>query len=143
MATRKPRRPCAHAGCTQWATDGSYCAQHAAEVREKLKARRAEFTRRADDERASANDRGYTFAWRKARKAWIIRHPLCAICGQPATDVDHIIPHRGNRELFWDSSNWQSLCHECHSKKSYTERHSTGRKKIPEADPEMGIMIIP
>ena len=142
MATRKPRRPCAHPGCQQWATDGSYCAKHVAEVREKLKARRAEFTRRADDERASANDRGYTFAWRKARKAWIIRHPLCAICGQPATDVDHIIPHRGNRELFWDSSNWQSLCHECHSRKSYGERHNTGRKKVPEAD-DMGIMIIP
>ena len=141
MATVKPRRPCAHPGCQQWATDGSYCAKHAAEVREKLKARRAEFTRRADDERASANDRGYTFAWRKARKAWIIRHPLCAICGQPATDVDHIIPHRGNRELFWDSSNWQSLCHECHSRKSYGERHSIGRKKPPETD-DMGIMII-
>ena len=62
--------------------------------------------------------------------------------GAPATDVDHIIPHRGDKKLFWDSGNWQSLCHECHSRKSYSERRSTGRKK-PEPDPEMGIFIIP
>ena len=142
MTTRKPRRPCAHPGCQQWAVLGSYCKAHAAEWQEKLKARRAEFARRADEERASADDRGYTFAWRKARKAWIIRHPLCAICGKPATDVDHITPHRGDRTLFWDTNNWQSLCHECHSRKSYGERHRTGKKQ-PEADPEMGIMIIP
>jgi len=32
-----------------------------------------------------------------------------------ATVVDHITPHRGNTQLFWDSSNWQSLCEECHN----------------------------
>jgi len=31
---------------------------------------------------------------------------------KPATDVDHVIPHRGNRSLFWDEENWQALCHE-------------------------------
>ena len=140
MTTRKPRRPCAHPGCQQWATQGSYCEKHAAEHQKA----RAEFARRADQERPSANDRGYTSEWRRARKAWIIRHPLCAICGNPATDVDHIIPHRGDRKLFWDSGNWQSLCHECHSRKSYTERINTGaRSKIPEVDPDMGVMIIP
>jgi hypothetical protein len=24
-----------------------------------------------------------------------------------ATDVDHIIPHRGDKKLFWNESNWQ------------------------------------
>lgn len=142
MTTRKPRRSCAHPGCREWAVKGSYCAQHAAEWEAKLRARRAEYARRADEERPSADSRGYTSEWRKARKAWIIRHPLCAICGAPATDVDHIIPHRGNRELFWDTGNWQSLCHECHSRKSYGERRKSGRKN-PESDAEMGIMIIP
>lgn len=142
MATVKPRRSCAHPGCREWAVKGSYCAQHAAEWEAKLRARRAAYARRADEERPSADSRGYTFEWRKARKAWIIRHPLCAICGAPATDVDHIIPHRGNRELFWDTGNWQSLCHECHSRKSYGERRKSGGKK-PESDAEMGIMIIP
>jgi 5-methylcytosine-specific restriction protein A len=35
-----------------------------------------------------------------------------------ATDVDHVIPHRGNERLFWDEGNWQALCHECHSAKT-------------------------
>ena len=31
-----------------------------------------------------------------------------------ATVVDHIIPHRGDKTLFWDETNWQSLCKTCH-----------------------------
>jgi 5-methylcytosine-specific restriction endonuclease McrA len=27
-----------------------------------------------------------------------------------ANVVDHRIPHRGDQALFWDRSNWQSLC---------------------------------
>lgn len=36
----------------------------------------------------------------------------------PAVDVDHIIPHRGDWDLFWDASNLCSLCVACHSKKT-------------------------
>jgi len=32
----------------------------------------------------------------------------------PATVVDHIIPHKGDDKLFWDQTNWQPLCKECH-----------------------------
>ena len=28
--------------------------------------------------------------------------------------VDHVVPHRGDRMLFWDSTNWQALCSACH-----------------------------
>ncbi|MGM9590559.1 MAG: HNH endonuclease signature motif containing protein, partial [Faecousia sp.] len=38
----------------------------------------------------------------------------------PATVVDHIIPHRGDRKLFWDESNWQPLCKDCHNRKTGT-----------------------
>ena len=38
-----------------------------------------------------------------------------------ATDVDHITPHRGDRQLFWDESNWQPLCHRHHSMKTARE----------------------
>ncbi|EXU58072.1 HNH endonuclease family protein [Acinetobacter baumannii 24845_10] len=31
-----------------------------------------------------------------------------------ATVVDHIIPHRGDQEIFWDEMNWQALCSKCH-----------------------------
>ncbi|MEO4040348.1 HNH endonuclease signature motif containing protein [Hoeflea sp. CAU 1731] len=39
------------------------------------------------------------------------------MCGKPAKVVDHIIPHKGDRKLFWDRSNWQPLCTPCHSSK--------------------------
>lgn len=59
--------------------------------------------------------------YRKARERFLTKHPFCAVCGRPATDLDHIIPHRGSEKLFWDQSNWQGLCHSCHSKKTIEE----------------------
>lgn len=61
--------------------------------------------------------------WTRARVTYLGHHPLCVDCQQhgkatAATDVDHIIPHRGDMELFWDVNNWQALCHSCHSKKT-------------------------
>lgn len=31
-----------------------------------------------------------------------------------AVVVDHKVPHRGDMNLFWDKSNWQALCKQCH-----------------------------
>ncbi|WP_189426952.1 HNH endonuclease [Devosia pacifica] len=28
---------------------------------------------------------------------------------------DHITPHRGDDQLFWDRTNWQALCAHCHN----------------------------
>lgn len=75
------------------------------------KARKARF----DKTRPSARQRGYTVAWERERKLWLHHHPTCAFCGQPATVVDHIVPHRGNREAFWNWRDWQSLCQPCHN----------------------------
>jgi 5-methylcytosine-specific restriction protein A len=41
-----------------------------------------------------------------------------------ATVVDHILPHRGDRVLFWDRSNWQALSKKCHDRK--TAEHDGG-----------------
>ena len=70
-------------------------------------------------ERGSANDRGYTWAWRKASKAFLASHPTCEYCDQrgeitPSTLVDHKIPHRGDQKLFWDKTNWAASCKPCH-----------------------------
>jgi len=32
--------------------------------------------------------------------------------------VDHIQPHRGDQLLFWDRTNWQTLCKRCHDQKT-------------------------
>lgn len=41
---------------------------------------------------------------------------MCEQVGRitPATVVDHIKPHKGDPELFWDTGNWQPLCKTCH-----------------------------
>ena len=76
-----------------------------------------------DRVRGGADARGYDSRWRKARKLFLERNPLCVECRKegrltPATVVDHIIPHRGDRKLFWDESNWQPLCKEHHDRKT-------------------------
>jgi 5-methylcytosine-specific restriction protein A len=57
----------------------------------------------------------YDHRWRKARAAFLAEHPLCRYCEEagklaPATVVDHVIPHKGNEELFWNVDNWAPLC---------------------------------
>jgi len=69
----------------------------------------------------SARARGYTTAWEGEAKRYLAAHPTCARCPAPSQVVDHVRPHRGNRELFWDRSNWQPLCRSCHNHKTATE----------------------
>lgn len=74
----------------------------------------------APDNRPSAAKRGYGGKWQKARAGYLRKHPLCVMCTEAgrttlATVVDHIVPHKGDKALFWDSSNWQALCSECHN----------------------------
>jgi 5-methylcytosine-specific restriction protein A len=48
---------------------------------------------------------------------------MCAAAGrlEPATVVDHVVPHRGDQELFWDEANWAALCTRCHDRKTVRE----------------------
>jgi 5-methylcytosine-specific restriction protein A len=78
--------------------------------------------------RGSSASRGYGYKWQLARAAFLKMNPLCVDPSREhlgrvkaATDVDHIIPHRGDEKLFWDRKNWQGLCHECHSSKTARE----------------------
>ncbi|WP_305826896.1 HNH endonuclease [Pseudomonas aeruginosa] len=74
----------------------------------------------------NSTQRGYGYRWQQARARFLAKHPLCRLCSDAgkvveATEVDHIIPHRGDMELFWQESNWMALCKVCHSKKTATE----------------------
>ena len=73
----------------------------------------------------------YSSRWERARKAHLARYPLCVIClsygvVEPARVVDHKTPHKGNQRLFWDRSNWQSLCFNHHN--SDAKRMEAGGK---------------
>lgn len=84
------------------------------------------------DKRKTA-ERGYGGRWQRARARFLSGHPLCAFCEKKnrvelATVVDHIKPHKGDQELFWDESNWQPLCKACHdSDKKLIE---AGKQKV-------------
>jgi len=84
---------------------------------------------RADKQSAAA--RGYGHKWRIARAAYLSANPLCVYCQRDgrvtaASVVDHIVPHQGDMELFWQRSNWQSLCAMCHDT---TKAQEEGRHK--------------
>ncbi len=74
--------------------------------------------------RRSAASRGYDRRWRKAAKDFLTRNPLCVSCLRDeravrATVVDHIVRHDGQQDpLFWDVTNWQPLCKQCHDRKT-------------------------
>ena len=106
-----PKRPCRHPGCTGFCEHGHvYCPRHEPEYG-------------ADAVRGNASFRGYDSKWRTARARFLQLNPLCVKCMEhgilsPATVVDHIVPHRGDQQLFWDEKNWQPLCKDCHDHKT-------------------------
>lgn len=138
MATIKPKKPCAHPGCVKWATHGSYCAEHYAEFLRKREEQKKKFFANWQ-EKKKQNQNHYERPaeqllyrdpkWQKASKIFLMANPICVICGRPATDTDHIRPHKGDYNLFWDVSNWQPLCHECHARKTYQENREAYRDR--------------
>lgn len=113
----KPKKPCQHRGCPLL-TEEKYCEFH---------------IRLYTSERPNTRERGYDSRWRKASKLYLRYNPLCRYCEREgkliaAEVVDHRIPHRGDRILFWDESNWQPLCKRCHDRKTRTEDQHTEYK---------------
>ncbi|WAH38608.1 HNH endonuclease [Alicyclobacillus dauci] len=109
----KPMKPCSQPGCSAL-TREQYCENH------------KQYTREHDCYRGTSAQRGYDSRWRKARLAYLKKHPLCAECERegsltPATVVDHIVPHKGDKKLFWDKNNWQPMCKPHHDAKTAKE----------------------
>jgi 5-methylcytosine-specific restriction protein A len=72
-----------------------------------------------DAQRGTAAQRGYGARWQRVRLRFLKTHPLCAECERSglvtaATDVHHLVPRRsGGPDA---ESNFEALCHECHSR---------------------------
>jgi 5-methylcytosine-specific restriction protein A len=110
---------CAKNGCREL-VDAKYCSKH---LEEDIA---------YESNRGSAAKRGYDSQWRKARVYFLIKHPLCVHCEKEGTIgaamvVDHIKPHKGDKDLFWDRNNWQPLCKRHHDIKTVTEDGGFGR----------------
>lgn len=103
----KLKRPCNHIGCRAL-SDQRLCPEH---------------RRKQNQARGSAKKRGYNARWRRYRILFIREHPLCRECQAegkltPTFAIDHIIPHRGDYDLFWDEDNHQPLCERHHNSKT-------------------------
>lgn len=107
---KRAGRICAHPGCNEIIYEGGRCAKH----------------------REVFHDQPYrqwylSERWQIIRRQQLLLFPWCAECWKhglmiEATEVDHIIPHRGNETLFWGGA-LQSLCPSCHSEKTQQETH--------------------
>lgn len=100
MPSASPRN-CSHPGCRALAYGGPRCPVHAQQQAQQR-----------------ADRIGYTSGrWRRFRAAYLAEHPLCVVCGAPATVVDHLTPHREDEAAFW-AGPFQSLCASDHSRKT-------------------------
>ena len=105
-------------------------------VEEAEQARQKDLNRR----RGSAASRGYGHRWRKASVGYRRKHTLCVCClarfsrTTTAELVDHIVPHKGDMKIFWDRSNWQSLCDNCDKTIKRALEHEYAQGLVAEAD---------
>lgn len=111
----KPMRPCRRPGCRELTREG-YCPQH-----------RPKRVNDRSEEAESWRWMYWTDKWLdELRPNQLLDEPFCRECARHgrrvwATDVDHIVDHKGNWEIFCDPGNLESLCHSCHSRKTARE----------------------
>lgn len=111
-----PLKPCTYPGCARLVTSGR-CEDHPLTI---------QATR--DPERQKLYDR----KWQRRRRLHLSASPWCAECLRhdvytAATDVHHLVPHRGDSTVFMTSP-LESLCHECHSR--ITQAEGRGGPKV-------------
>lgn len=117
MGTLKKR--CKTYGCRNFHHNSSgYCDECTKRWKEKHP--------KKDDKRPSAGKRGYDWAWTKFARKFLASHPVCALCGAPATCVDHkdmtadmMLDAYGRFD--YDESHYQALCSSCNARKGARE----------------------
>ena len=76
-------------------------------------------------------------AWKRIRGQRLAADPLCVMClaegkTTAATVVDHVMPHKGKRELFFSYANTQSLCETHHNR---DKQRMEARGEVNDAPP--------
>ena len=118
---------CAYPGCRKPVALGQrYCSSHKAKGEARDVKMKAEREAHRVKRQGSSAARGYGYRWQRLRARVLGAHPLCVECEKKgvvrlATDVDHVVPHKGDPHLMWSEKNLQPLCHECHSRKTARE----------------------
>lgn len=112
------RSKCKRMGCLSPAVHRGYCDTHSNSMKT---------TTMVAEQRSDGQEMYRSALWKRLRKSTMMKYPLCVRClsyglTRKTEHIDHVIPHRGNSQLFTDTSNLQGLCHSCHSYKTNRER---------------------
>nr|WP_241735042.1 HNH endonuclease signature motif containing protein [Paenibacillus alvei] len=115
----KSMRPCSKPGCPELTIE-RYCSKHKETASQAMPSR--------------SYAKMYGRRWRNYREQYLAIHPLC-VCHEckareiplSADVVDHIKPHKGDYNLFWDPKNHQPMSKRCHDRKTATEDGGFGR----------------
>lgn len=106
---------CKAPGCPNTIDEPGYCIHHQGIKKdreaEREKALADHFARLSKEGQSLFN----TKEWRELRKRLLKLHPYCDICGSTEQlELHHIQKHHGNPLLFFNPSNLQVLCKQCH-----------------------------
>ena len=122
------KRICQYSGCNEMAEPGhTYCAKHLVESQKKHKEWLQNHNNKPFENAIRTNN--YNNAeWRNLRLEVLERdNNQCCQCGATATEsgfpleIHHIIPPKGNRDLFFDIGNCVTLCKRCHAQITQAE----------------------
>jgi 5-methylcytosine-specific restriction protein A len=100
------KKICHHPGCNNLIpTSERYCAQHKREPAPLF----------SNAVRYKYDELYHTTQWRKLCDKVLREQPHCSKCGSTNNlQVHHIIPHRGNEELFFNENNLTVVYAACH-----------------------------
>ena len=114
---------CQYSGCDEMAEIGhTYCAKHLLESQKKHQEWLENHKKKPFENAIRCNN--YNNAeWRRLRMEVLKRDNYqCQQCGITAEESDypleihHVIPPKGNKELFYDINNCVTLCKVCHAR---------------------------
>lgn len=110
---------CKAPGCYVVLDEPGYCERHRKfGEQEAMRKATARAARQPWAEANRPNQRLYNTArWRTLRAFIIAKYPYCANCGDTERlQVHHIVPPKGDEQLFYDDGNLVVLCAACHAK---------------------------
>lgn len=101
-----PKKPCAHYGCKNYATQGQYCDEHKCNIQRGTTSKFVSFYK--------------TTRWKTARQHFLTIHIWCEEClknnRHTLADTVHHAHGFCDYNSFFDSHYWIALCASCHSK---------------------------
>ena len=130
------KRICQFSGCNEMAEPGHiYCAKHLVESQKKHKEWLKNNKKKKPFENAARTNNYNNAEWRALRSEVLERdNNQCCQCGATASEsgfpleIHHIIPPKGNKELFYNMNNCVTLCKVCHARIAQKEIRENNSK---------------